>query len=160
MSMQLGDPLFLAGLVAGFAGLLMMLQGRLQVRLLQRRIALGAGSAVFDAPTGLFAPSAAWHCIRAEANRAYRLGRPLDVWVGTAGSAAELDEVGRGVALGVGAGTTAIRLDDRRLCLVSCAGLQQPADLLVDIEWQRRRLPADADTAQNALAYVSDGTHG
>ena len=98
------DPIALLAIAAGFAGVLMYVHARVQTTLLRRRIGSGAGSVVVDPATGLFSAAAAWQCIRAESNRALRLDRPLDVWIGTATDAGELDTLGRALVFDMPAG--------------------------------------------------------
>ncbi|MCW2922968.1 MAG: hypothetical protein JWM98_372 [Thermoleophilia bacterium] len=158
MSTSPTDPTLLAGLVAGTAGTLLLVQARVQSRLLRRRIASGAGTVAVDPATGLFSAAAAWQCIRAEANRSARLGRPLDVWVGTAADAAALDACGRELAFSMPPGATGMRVDRTRICVVSCAGdtgSPEAADL-EGITWSSRRIAAGDDAATDAFAFMSE----
>lgn len=161
MPITLTDPLALGSFAAGATGLALLLQARVQARLMRRRVASGAGSIVMDPATGLFSPAAAWQCIRAEANRAARLQRPLHVWVGAATDGAELDRHGRELAFDLPGGATGIRVGDRHLCVVSCAGEDaSPTRLLEELDWTARRIAPDEHAASTALAFVSEASGG
>lgn len=159
MSTSPTDPMLLAGIAAAAAGLLLMGQAHIQSRLLRRRIASGANSIAVDPATGLFSAAAAWQCIRAEANRSARLGRPLDVWIGTAADAAALDAGGRELAFAMPAGAAGIRVDRTRLCVVSCAETAQtPASTVEHLDWTTRRIEPGEHAAHDAFAFVSEAT--
>ena len=149
-------PPLIAALVFGVAGIALVAQARMQVRLLRRRIAAGMGTAVIDATTGLFAEAAAWQCIRAEANRAHRLDRPLEVWVGTATSEEALEAGGRALVFDMPAGATGVRLAQQRICVVSCAGDASPEQLLRDFDWRGRTIAPGDTAAQHALMFLSE----
>lgn len=141
----------------GAAGLVLVAHATVQARLLRRRIAQGLGTAVFDPATGMFSPAAAWQCLRAEGNRAARLQRPLDVWIATAKASADIDAAGRQLAFDLPGSATAVRIGRRQLCVVSCAGIDDPdAGAEGSLEWTRRCVPAGGDTAEQALAFVSE----
>ncbi len=151
------DPAVLLALVAGGLGAVLLVQARLQARLLRRRIATGAAAAIVDQPTGLWASTAAWQCIRAEANRALRLGRPLDVWVGDASDAALLDARGRDLVFDLPAGAMGIRIDDTHVAVVSCTNQGTPPDQLVgEFAWTSTSIEPGEEAAAGALAYVSE----
>jgi hypothetical protein len=153
----LTDPPFIAGLTFTVAGIALAVQARVQVRLLRRRIASGHGTAVMDPSTGLFAEAAAWQCIRAEANRAWRLQRPLDIWVGAAPDEAALELGGRALAFDLPAGATGVRLAQQRVCIVSCAGSDDvDAQLPESFEWRSRSIEASDTTAQHALMFLTE----
>ncbi|MCW2971973.1 MAG: hypothetical protein JWN72_246 [Thermoleophilia bacterium] len=152
----LTDPLLVTGLALAVAGVALTAQARLQVRLLQRRIASGAGTAIIDAPTGLFAEAAAWQCIRAEANRAWRLARPLDIWVGTARDASTFERSAKALAFDLPAGSMGVRLAEDRVAIVSCTGADVAATLPAGIEWRSRSIEASDTTAQHALMFLSE----
>lgn len=159
MSTPLSDPLVLGSTAAGVLGLAMLVQARVQARLMRGRVASGASGMVVDPATGLFSPAAAWQCIRAEANRAARLGRPLHVWVGRAEDGAELDQLGRELAFDLPAGATGIRVGHRHLCVVSCAGDDaSPLVVVEELEWRSHAVQPDEHAASAALAFVSEAT--
>ena len=155
------DPIALLAIAAGFAGVVMFQHARVQTTLLRRRISTGAGSVVVDPATGLFSANAAWQCIRAESNRALRLDRPLDVWIGTATDAAELDELGRSLVFDMPAGAMGIRVAPAQVCVVSCAGsAAAPVHVEQQLVWQSLRVEPGDEAAASALAFVSEATHG
>jgi hypothetical protein len=155
------DPVVLLAIAAGGCGVLLLVHARLQSKLLRRRIATGASTKVVDPATGLYSAAAAWQCIRAEANRALRLGRPLDVWIGTAGDAAELDARGRELVFEMPGGAMGIRVDPTRVCVLSCAGsAAAPLDVVDDLDWQSLRVEPGDEAAATALAFVSEVTRG
>lgn len=155
------DPVVLPAIAAGCCGVLLLVHARLQSRLLRRRIVSGAGAVVVDPATGLFSANAAWQCIRAEANRALRLGRPLDVWMGTAADAAELDARGRELVFDMPAGAMGIRVDATRVCVLSCAGpAAAPLDVVDALDWRSLRVEPGDEAAATALAFVSEATGG
>lgn len=159
MTNLLTQPLVLGSIAAAALGLAMLLQARLQARLMRGRVASGASGMVVDPATGLFSPAAAWQCIRAEANRAARLERPLHVWVGTAQDGAELDQLGRELAFDLPGGATGIRVGHRHLCVVSCAGdAASPLAVVEELEWRSHAISPDEHTASAALAFVSEAT--
>lgn len=159
MSSVMTDPLVLASLVAASLGTVLLAQARVQARLLRRRIASGSSAVVVDPATGLFAAGAAWQCIRAEASRATRLGRPLDVWLGSGVDADALDAQGRELVYTMPAGAMGVRLDERRLCVVSCAdGDSTPADSARELTWSHRRVAPGEDAATAVLAFVSEAS--
>lgn len=159
MPTLLTDPLVLASVAAGVVGLVLLVQARLQSRLMRARVVTGASSIAVDPATGLFSPAAAWQCIRAEANRAARLSRPLQVWVGTARDGAELDLHGRELTFDMPAGATGIRVGHRHLCVVSCAGdAASPVDLVEQLDWSSRSIAHGEHAASTALAFVSEAT--
>jgi hypothetical protein len=149
-------PPFIAGLVFGVAGIALVAQARMQVRLLRRRLATGLGTEVIDPATGLFAEAAAWQCIRAEANRAHRLDRPLEIWVGTASSNEALEAGGRALVFDMPAGATGVRLAQQRICVVSCAGDASPERLLGEFDWRGRTIAPGDTAAQHALMFLSE----
>ncbi|MCB0880558.1 MAG: hypothetical protein KDB25_09300 [Leucobacter sp.] len=154
------DPAVLLAITAGGAGAVLLVQARVQSRLLRRRIASGTGTQVIDPPTGLWSSSAAWQCIRAEANRALRLGRPLDVWVGTADDSGVLDRRGRELLFDLPGGSMGIRIDDTRVCVLSCAGSGElPAQARADLQWRSTSLEPGEEAAAGALAFL-DGEVG
>lgn len=146
------DPAILLALVAGTIGTVLLIQARLQSRLLRRRIATGAGTIAVDPATGLFSSAAAWQCIRAEANRALRLGRPLEVHVGEAPDTARLDAAGRDLVFDMPAGAMGIRLDGTRVCVLSCAGGDAPTD---GLDWRSTTIDPGEQAAATALAWIS-----
>ncbi|MBC7460079.1 MAG: hypothetical protein H7287_01820 [Thermoleophilia bacterium] len=152
----LTDPLLVIGLALGVAGITLAVQARLQVRLLQRRIASGAGTAIIDPSTGLFAEAAAWQCVRAEANRAWRLARPLDIWVGTARDASTFEQSAKALAFDLPIGSMGVRLAEDRVAIVSCTGADVAAALPAGIEWRTRSITASDTTAQHALMFLSE----
>ena len=153
------EPALLFALAAGVAGLVLLTHARVQSRMLRRRIATGGVTRVVDPATGLFAAAAAWQCIRAEANRALRLERPLDVWIGSAGDAAELDARGRELVFDMPAGAMGIRIDPTRVCVLSCAGAAAaPLDVAEGLAWQSLRVQPGEEAAATALAFVSEVT--
>jgi len=159
MPTLLTDPLVLGSLAAGVLGLAMLVQARLQARLMRARVVSGSAGIVFDAPTGLYSAAAAWQCIRAEANRAARLSRPLRVWVAAAEDADELDLYGRELTFDMPAGATGIRVGQGHLCVVSCAGEgASPASVVEQLDWSARTIAPDEHAASTALAFVSEAT--
>lgn len=154
---SLTEPLILSGIIAGSAGLFLLAQARLQSKLLRARIAHGIGTAIVDPATGLYSAAAAWQCIRAEANRAARLERPLDVWVAQATDAEQLDELGKELAFQLPAGATGVRLADDRLCVVSCTGADDVDTLAEELQWRSTQVPAGEHAARAALAFLSEG---
>ena len=151
------DPAVLAALVAGGTGAVLLVQARLQARLLRRRIANGAATALVDQSTGLWAPSTAWQCIRAESNRSLRLGRPLDVWVGAADDQDQLDAHGRELVFDLAAGAMGIRIDDTHVCVLSCANQGTPPDRIAQqLRWTSTSIEPGEEAAASALAYVSE----
>lgn len=155
------DPIVLLAIAAGGCGVVLLVHARLQSKLLRRRVASGAGTVVVDPATGLFSANAAWQCIRAEANRALRLGRPLDVWIGTATDAAELDARGRELVFDMPAGAMGIRVDSTRVCVLSCAGsAAAPLEVVDDLDWRTLRVEPGDEAAATALAFVSEVTSG
>lgn len=153
------DPTVLASTAAGAIGLVLLLQARVQSRLMRRRVASGAGSIVVDPATGLHSHAAAWQCLRSEANRAARLERRLDVWVGTAEDGADLDRYGRELAFDLPRGATGIRIGHHHLCVVSCADEElTPMHVVEELEWVRRSIAPDEHAASMALAFVSEVT--
>jgi hypothetical protein len=161
MPAPLTDPLVLASVAAGVVGLVLLVQARLQSRLMRARVASGAGSIVVDPATGLYSPAAAWQCIRAEANRAARLERPMQVWVGSAEDGAELDRHGRELIFEMPAGATGIRVGHRHLCVVSCAGdSASPIAIVDELDWSQREIAPGDHAASTALAFVSEATSG
>lgn len=154
---SLTDPALVAGIALGAAGITLAVQARIQVRLLQRRIASGVGTAIIDPATGLFAEAAAWQCIRAEASRAWRLHRPLDIWVGAARDDATLERSARALAFDLPAGSMGVRLTEGRICIVSCTGTDVGDALPESFEWRTRRIAASDTTAQHALMFLSEG---
>ncbi len=156
MAASLTDPAVLLALAAGGAGAFLLIQARLQARLLRRRIATGAGTVAVDASTGLWSAAAAWQCIRAEANRALRLGRPLDVWIGATDDVAALDERGRELGFDLPAGSMAVRLDGTHVCVVSCAGSGEAVlRVAPDFTWRSTSIEPNEHAAAEALAFVS-----
>lgn len=156
MSVSPTDPTVLLAIFAGTAGALLLVQARVQARLLRRRIATGAGAVVVDPATGLWSSSAAWQCIRAEANRALRLGRQLDVWIGTASDGPQLDEHGRALVFDMPSGAMGIRIDERSVCVLSCAGpTAEPTKLAADLQWRTATFEPGEHAAVAALAFVS-----
>jgi len=160
MSTSLTDPLLLTGIIAGTAGLTLLAHAHTQSRLLRRRIAAGVGTPIIDAPTGLYSPEAARQCIRAEANRASRLERPLDLWIGSASDAEQLDALGRELVFSLPSGMTGMRLDPRRVCLVSCADVVAPIHELDALTWDHRRIVADDDAMHHTIAFLAEVSHG
>lgn len=162
MAANLTEPLLLASIVAGTTGVVLMLHARVQTRLLRGRIARGDGSFVIDPPTGLFSATAAWQCIRAEASRAARLERPLDVWIGRAVDEDVLDEHGRMLAFDLPGGATAFRVDPLHVCVLACTGHDAaPEGTGASLDWNHRRIEStDDDAAERARAFVAEATHG
>jgi hypothetical protein len=152
----LTEPVALMGFVAGAAGLFLLAQARLQSKLLRARVASGVGTAIVDPATGLFSAAAAWQCVRAEANRAARLDRALDVWLGTSSSSEQLDELGKELAFQLPAGSTGVRLAPDRVCIVSCAGADDIDQLADELTWRSISVPAGEDAARAALAFISE----
>lgn len=160
MSVSPTDPAVLFAIVAGSTGAVLLVQARLQARLLRHRIATGTGTAVVDPATGLWSSSAAWQCIRAEANRALRLERPLDVWVGTARDAPQLDEHGRALVFDMPGGAMGIRIDDTNVCMLTCAGISaEPTQLARDLRWRTASFEPGEQAAAAALAFVTTEVH-
>lgn len=155
MTVSPTDPAILLAVVAGTLGTVLLVQARLQSRLLRRRIATGAGTVAVDPATGLFSSAAAWQCIRAEANRALRLGRALDVHVGRAPDAAQLDAAGHELVFDMPAGAMGVRLDDTRVCVLSCAGGDAPGSRLRLLDWRSTRIEPGEQAAATALAWIS-----
>lgn len=159
MPTPLTDPLVIASITAGTAGLVLLAQARVQSRLLRNRIAAGSGMGVVDAATGLFSSAAAWQCIRAEANRAARLERPLQVWVGAADDGTALDATGRELAFDMPAGARGVRIGDRHVCVLSCAGeAAAPTGLASELDWAARTIAPDEHAAAETLAFVAEVT--
>jgi hypothetical protein len=157
MAISPTDPSVLFAVAAGSTGLVLLVQARVQSRLLRRRIANGDTSIVVDPATGLFSAAAAWQCIRAEANRALRLGRPLDVWLGSAEDAHVLDVRGRELVFDMPAGAMGIRVSPSRVCVVTCAGAgAAPDSVTSDLVWRSKTIPPGEDAAAAALAFVSE----
>ena len=155
------DPIVLLAVAAGLVGVLLLVHARVQSTLLRSRIASGATARVVDPATGLFSAAAAWQCIRAEANRALRLERPLDVWVGTASDAAELDARGRELVFDMPGGAMGIRIDPTRVCVLSCAGdSAAPLRVVDDLAWRSLRVAPGEEAAATALSFVSEASHG
>jgi hypothetical protein len=139
---------------------LLLVQARLQARLLRRRIATGTGTEVVDPATGLWSSAAAWQCIRAEANRALRLDRRLDVWIGTAADGSELDERGRELVFDMPSGAMGIRIDDTNVCVLTCAGrAAEPTRLASELRWRSAAFEPGEQAAAEALAFVSQEVH-
>lgn len=155
MAVSPTDPAILLAVVAGTVGTVMLVQARLQSRLLRRRIGTGAGTVAVDPSTGLFSSAAAWQCIRAESNRALRLRRTLDVHVGRAADTAQLDAAGRELVFDMPAGAMGIRLDGTRVCVLSCAGGDSPGERLRGLEWRSTRIEPGEQAAATALAWIS-----
>lgn len=155
MALSPTDPGILLAIVAGAFGTVLLVQARLQSRLLRRRIATGAGTVAVDPATGLFSSAAAWQCIRAEANRALRLERPLEVHVGQASDTALLDAAGRDLVFDMPAGAMGIRLDGTRVCVLSCAGGDAPESRLAGLDWRSTRIEPGEQAAATALAWIS-----
>jgi hypothetical protein len=159
MPTHLSDPLVLGSVASGAIGAVLLVQARVQARLMRARVASGAGTIVTDPATGLYSPAAAWQCLRAEANRAARLARPLHVWVAAANDRADLDERGRALAFELAAGATGIRVGERHLCVVSCAGEDaSPEAAASDLDWSQRTIAPDEHAASAALAFLSEAT--
>jgi hypothetical protein len=160
MAISPTDPSVLIAVAAGTTGLVLLLQARVQSRLLRRRIASGDTSIVVDPETGLYSAAAAWQCIRAEANRALRLGRPLDVWVGTAEDAHVLDIRGRELVFDMPAGAMGIRIAPSRICVVTCAGAgAAPNAVAAELAWRSKSIDPGDDAAATALAFVAEEDH-
>jgi hypothetical protein len=150
------DPAVLVAALAGGVGAFLMLQARLQSRLLRRRVATGTGTVAVDPRTGLWSAAAAWQCIRAEASRSLRLGRPLDVWIGRSPDEAVLDERGQALAFDLPAGSMAIRIDPTHVCVLSCAGSgDAPQRAASDLTWRSTSIEPGEHAAAEALAFVS-----
>ena len=159
MPTPLSDPLVLGSVAAGAIGALLLVQARLQARMMRSRVASGAGTIVTDPATGLYSPAAAWQCLRAEANRAARLERPLRVWVAAAPDREDLEVGGRALAFDLAAGATGIRVGERHLCVVSCAGEDaSPVASATDLTWTQRTIAPDEHAASAALAFLSEAT--
>lgn len=156
MASLLTEPLVVIGIALGTAGIALLVQSRIQVRMLRRRVASGAGTAVIDPATGLFSAAAAWQSIRGEANRARRLQRPLDVWIGIAASADDLDHAGRALIGSMPDGATGVRVARDRVCVVSCSGGASPMSLPIELDWHSRRFEPGEDSAVQALAFLSE----
>lgn len=152
----LTNPAVLTGIGLGSAGCLLLLQSRLQVRMLRRRVATGAGTAIVDPATGLFTAAAAWQSIRGEANRARRLGLPLDVWIGTSEEPGSLDAHGRALLDALPPGSLGVRLGRDRVCVLSCAQPETPESMPVELDWRTHRVPPTSEAAAQALAFVSE----
>lgn len=130
------ETLTLLAAALGVIGVFMILQARMQSRLLKRRIAAGEGYNIVDPLTGLWSAEAAWQCIRAEANRSLRLGHPLDVWVGTTDNGEVIDTHGRAIIFELPAGAMGIRLNPNAICVVSCTGFGDlPNAVRGDLTW-------------------------
>lgn len=155
MASWLAEPLVVSGIALGAAGVALLVQSRVQVRMLRRRVAHGTGTAVIDPSTGLFSAAAAWQSIRGEANRAQRLQRPLDIWIGTAATPDELDAAGRSLVTALPEGATGVRVARDRVCVVSCSGSASP-ELPVALDWRTRRIAPGEDAAVQALAFLSE----
>lgn len=161
MTFDPGSPLVVGGIAAGTIGLLLLVQARLQARLLRQRIAQGIGTAAIDAATGLFSPAAAWQCVRAEANRASRLDRTLTLQIGAADTAETIDQCGRELTFVLPDGAMGIRLDPLRLCVVSCVDGDQPIGELVDgLTWTERTIAPSEHAPTDAIAFFSEAAHG
>jgi hypothetical protein len=159
MHLSLTDPLALASVAFGVVGLVLLVQARLQARLMRARVASGAGTIVMDSATGLYSPAAAWQCIRAEANRAARLSRPLHVWVGAADDGDQLESHARELAFDLPGGATGIRIGDRHVCVVSCADIDaSPFRTATELDWSDLSIAPDEHAASAALAFVSEAT--
>lgn len=159
MDFDLHAPGTLVAAAALLLGAVLLVQARFQSRMLRRRLATGAGTVVFDPATGLYSAAAMWQCMRAEANRATRLELPLHVWVGTAPGAEELDELGRELAFSMPRGAMGIRLGQRQVCVLSCAGASASAGsghLVEQLDWSTRVITPDEDAATRALAFVAE----
>lgn len=156
----LTDPALITGLVTGTLGTVALVQARTQTRLLRRRLAAGVGTAVVDPSTGLFSAASAWQCIRAEASRAHRLGRPLAIWVTRSADSELVDEHGQALLHDLPGAATGIRLSRTRLCVVSCAdGLEIGMALAPELGWRQHLVPAGSDdAARDALVFVSEAT--
>lgn len=155
MAVSPTDPVVLLATVAGGAGALMLVQARVQARMLRRRIATGASSVAVDRSTGLWSADAAWQCIRAEANRALRLGRPLDVWIGAADDADRIDERGRELMFDLPGGAMGIRLDPTSIVVLSCAGSGElPDTVTAGLQWRSTSIEPGEDAAREALSFV------
>ena len=160
MSTIVDQPALLIALAAGVLGAALLVHARLQARLLRQRIASGTSTVVVDPATGLYCAAAAWQCIRAEANRALRLERSLDVWIGAASDAAELDRHGRELVFSMPAGAMGVRIDPRHVCVISCAGdAAAPNDVVDSLQWRTMRVEPGEHAATDALAFVSEVTH-
>lgn len=161
MASPFADPLTITSIALAAAGIGLLAQARMQSRLLRARIAAGSTTTVIDPATGLYSSQATWQCIRAEASRATRLQRSIDVWVGTAPDAAHMDRAGRELAFAMPPGATGIRVDGRRLCVVSCAGADaSPTGLVDGMSWVRQRIEPGEHAATAAHRFVSSEVAG
>jgi hypothetical protein len=162
MAVSPTDPVVLLSIATGATGALLLAQAQVQSRMLRRRIADGAGTVAVDRSTGLWSADAAWQCVRAEANRSLRLGRPLDVWVGTADDESQLEERGRELAFALPAGAMGVRLDPTTLALVSCAGTGELPHAVADgLRWRSTSIEPAEDAAASAIAFLRGGAeHG
>lgn len=161
MSVFITNPIFLTSLAAGCAGVLLLVQARMQSRMLRQRIASGAGTVVMDAATGLFSSAAAWQCVRGEANRAARLKRPLEVWVATAPDDETIDSLGRALAFELPSGATGIRIDERHVCLVTCVAEARPEHgALAELDWSHGTFEPSEHSAQAAHEFIAEATNG
>ena len=156
MSDSFTDPILVAGLVAGTCGVIALVHAHVQGRLLRRRIANGIGTAIVDPATGLFSAAATWQCIRAEANRAGRLDRELDVWIGAAQDAPALEHRARELAFTLPRGAMGMRVDRHRICIVTCAPGTPPPKLVDGLDWSYRQIPPGEHAAHHVLAFVSE----
>lgn len=157
MDLSPTSPALLLAVAGATIGIVMLLHARIQTRLLRARIASGAGTIVMDPMTGLFSADAAWQCVRAEASRAARLQRPLDVWVGLTPDAATLDVAGREVLFGLPPGAIGVRVAPDCVCVVTCADPTASPDQLSDeVTWTTRRVPLGEDAAVEAFSIVSE----
>jgi hypothetical protein len=148
----------LVAALLGAAGIALLVQSRLQITMLRRRVASGAGTAAVDPATGLFAAAAAWQRIRGEANRAHRLQRPLHVWVGSAPSSDALDAAGARLAEQLPIGAMGVRVTAAHVCLVSCVDADPPTKLARDLEWNSCTIAPGDDAAAVALRFVAEVT--
>jgi hypothetical protein len=162
MPINLADPTLIAGLAAGTLGAVLLVHARTQSRLLRRRIVTGEGTAVIDATTGMFSPEAADQCVRAEANRAYRLGRELDVWLATADDAASLEAAAHALVFDLPAGALSVRLSDRELCVVSCAHVAAPTQSADGLQWRSASFTPNEDVERKVRTFLTQasGAHG
>lgn len=156
----LRDPIALTSIAAGLAGLLLLAHARMQSKLLRHRISTGEGTDVIDPQTGLFAAATMHQCVRAEANRAARLGHALDVWIALlpAEDGSEVDA--RALALDLPAGTTGVRVDDSRVCVLSCVGAAaDPTIGRPDLAWHHSSIDPSDEMSQDALAFIEEAAH-
>ncbi|MCW2926636.1 MAG: hypothetical protein JWM86_604 [Thermoleophilia bacterium] len=157
MDVSATSPALLLAVACATIGTVLLLHARVQSRLLRARIATGAGTIVMDPMTGLFSADAAWQCVRAEASRAARLARPLDVWVGIAPDSATLDVAGREVLFGLPPGAIGVRVAPDCVCVVTCADQGAvPEHLSDELTWTTRRVPLGEDAALEAFSIVSE----